>query len=281
VTNFIEFCNPYKNLKLIKKRSLGEVYSAENLKGQRVAIKRLQPQLTYDRPQRHRLLREVEVLTLADWKGIPKLIETRIEEEEACLVLEWIKGIPLEDFFDKITPQVMREELAVRFLISVISTLQYLQGLKKPNGTTPGLIHADLCPNNLLVEPDASAKIFDFSCAVWKGEGGKAPGGTWGYMTFPQIEEGQVNFQTDLFAAGLVFVEALTGKRLIKGNTTFSIFKSLYELDPEKTSKELSQTPIIQKVLRQLFLSIKEPNRNPTQEILRELKSILRKDSGA
>lgn len=274
MTKFTELCNPYKNLKLIKKGALGEVYSAENPKGQRVAIKRLLPHFTYDRPQRNRLRREAEILGLAQWRGFPKLIEAKLEDEDTFLIMEWIEGETLSNFFQKFDNQKIREKMAIKFLASILSSLEYLQSLKGPKGKVPGLIHSDICPNNLLISPDGSVKLFDFSCAIWVEEGKKATGGTWGYMTFSQIEEGRVNFQTDLFSAGLVFVEALTGKPLLSGNTTFSIFKSLYYLDPEKASKEISQNPLIQKVLRQLFLSIKEPSRNPTQEILGELKQV-------
>ncbi len=272
---------PYRNPALVKKGALGEVYLAQTEAGEKVAIKRLHPYLAYDKPKMNGFLREAAILKKIRHPRVVRLIEARLEDpENSILVLEWLEGKGFGDYFREYQNLKEREVAALLFLKSLLSTLEFFQELAPEPGASPGLIHGDLSPNNILIDLRGDVQIIDFTCSSWVTEEKNYSGGTWGYMPLLQIENGPVHLGADLFAAGLLFAEALTGKRLLEGQTTFTIFKSLYELKPEETAKKVTSNPCFQNILRELLDVIRIPFENPTKNILNELRELPLQSTG-
>ena len=260
-----EIGKPYRTARLAARGGLAEVYQAENELGQAVAIKRLHPHLWFDRAQREKFLREIPILRSIDWPQIPALLDASITEEEAYFVMPWEAGEPFAQFRDRISSSVEKEKFAVLALRSLLATLNYLQALPSAEAGLPGLVHADLNPNNLLVTNQGEVTVLDFSCAVWLAEKKGYHGGTWGYMPVAQIKKETVSLQSDLFAAGALFAELLCGKRLFGGDTTFEIFRSTYDFQSRHLN--LSSDPGIRDVLSKLFEGTGNPSETTAQLI--------------
>lgn len=265
-----EIGKPYRISRLAARGALAEVYQAENDAGQSVAIKRLHPHLWYDQAHREKFLREIPILRSIDWPRIPVLLDVKITDEESYFVMPWETGEAFASFRERISSSSEKEKLAVLALRSLLGTLNYLQGLRRSEADLPGLVHADLNPNNLLITAGCEVTVLDFSCAVWLAEGKGYHGGTWGYMPVTQINKEGVALHSDLFAAGTLFAELLGGKRLFDGKTTFEIFRSTYDFQSQQL--KLSSDPGIQDVLGKLFDNATEP-RNTTAQLIEFLDS--------
>jgi serine/threonine-protein kinase len=254
---------------------MGEVYRALAVDGRPVAIKRLRPHLVYDRREVEKFLQEGKILRKLHHPAFPKLIEACAQREEAYLVMDWVEGEPFEEYFRKFANTEARERHGARFAFSLLQALKYLQELTPPDGGRAGLVHADLKPKNILIGSEGSAKVLDFSHAVWLEEGGGSVGGTWGYMHLKQMVEKKVNFNTDLFAAGLLMAEALAGERLLEGKSKLQIFFSADDLNAGAAAAKVSSNPILRQVLEALFESVKGDEANPTGNILSQLRAYL------
>lgn len=103
----------------------------------------------------------------------------------------------------------MRRARQIRFIISVIS--QILNGLAYAHHHK--IIHRDVKPENIILFEDGTVRITDFGIAkicertLVRGEGT----GTIGYMA-PEQAYGQTSYASDVFSAGILFYELLTGK---------------------------------------------------------------------
>ena len=148
-----EIGKPYRNAELIARGALAEVYRAQTADDGIVAIKRLHPHLWFDRPQRDKFLREISILRIIDWPWIPRLLESFVGKEESYFAMEWRQGEAFLNFRDRIAAREDREALAMSALRSLLATLKYLRDLMPSEGAKPGLVHADLNPNNLLLGP--------------------------------------------------------------------------------------------------------------------------------
>ncbi len=264
---------PYSITERIHQGPLAEVYKGTSAKGTLVALKRLRPPFIHDREFRRRFEREIEITGLIHHSSVPRLLDRKIENAEMYFVLEWAEGTPFHDFFALNSATKSKRDSALRFLHSLLTLLKYLQNLRPRSGGAPGLVHGDLSPKNLLLTSDATARVFDFSTAVWMAEGGKSAGGTWGYMPLPQRAEAKVSYATDLFAAALLFCEALSGKRLIEGSNTFAIFKSMYQFDPASKARAITDDPWLYDILLKLFCAIQDDRDNPTEGIITSLEA--------
>jgi hypothetical protein len=105
----------------------------------------------------------------------------------------------------------------------VCRALGYAHSLTDDNGAPLRLIHRDVSPSNVMLSFDGAVKLLDFGIAKALSEANenKTQTGTlkgkFGYMSPEQVEGRPFDHRTDLFAAGIVLHEALTGRRLFKG----------------------------------------------------------------
>jgi len=127
--------------------------------------------------------------------------------------MEYVDGCTIEDY--------VRFPTDVRLNHALALMRQLLGGLAYAHGQ--GVMHRDVKPSNLLVTHDRRLKITDFGIAKIGSTKQTMTGmmlGTPAYMAPERYRGGDVDLRCDLYSAGVVFYELLTGRRPFRGEFT-------------------------------------------------------------
>ena len=212
----------YRLERLIGKGGMGAVYRATDLRLDRnVAIKIMLGGMFGDPLALRRFEREARTSARLNHPNIIAIYDYgAIGSEGAYLVMELLSGI------------TFRSELARAGRIDPVTAAEYfdqiLEGVKAAH--LAAVIHRDLKPENILISKDhekSHIKILDFGLAKATqidvtNSSLTARGsivGTFGYMSPEQLAGEEADERSDIFAIGVMVIEALTGRRPFSGRT--------------------------------------------------------------
>jgi eukaryotic-like serine/threonine-protein kinase len=191
---------------------MGEVYLADDEElGREVALKLLPQGLLADDTARRRFRREALSLSKVNHPHIATLFDFAHEHGSDVLVMEYLPGVTLAN---RIGQGAVPEAQAAEFALQFVSALE--------EAHHHNLIHCDLKPSNLIFNTTGQLKIVDFGVARLVSPAPEditstAPGpgfaGTLPYMAPEQIRGEPLDGRTDIYAAGVVLYEMVTGKR--------------------------------------------------------------------
>ena len=215
----------------------GAVFEAEQIATRRrCAVKMLLGGQFASAAQRARFEREVEVVAALRHPAIVTLYESGISRRgEPWFAMEFVEGERLDEHLRR-TEAAPREIAAI--MRRVADAVAYAH--------RRGVIHRDLKPGNILIDPDGSPRLLDFGLARATPEANAHDPrssstlagefvGTFAYAAPEQLagDPTAIDSRCDLYALGVVLYEALAGKRPFEGA------KSIGELVLQKTT----QTP--------------------------------------
>jgi serine/threonine protein kinase len=217
---------------------MGEVYAADPLAGgHRVALKLLRPEFVANPQVLSRFLEEARTSIRLVHPNIVRVLEgAQAEDGSPYLVMELLDGVPLGAY----TQNGGRVPLA-----QAVPILQgILAGLAAAHAQ--GVVHRDLKPDNVLLTRDANGtfvvKLLDFGIAkVIDVAGGMAVRtrtgmllGTPAYMSPEQARNARdVDQRADLWSAGVLFYEMLTGRSAFPAPTEYARLAALLSSEPE------------------------------------------------
>jgi serine/threonine protein kinase/formylglycine-generating enzyme required for sulfatase activity/pimeloyl-ACP methyl ester carboxylesterase len=186
---------------------MGVVYRAEDTRLQRtVALKFLSPELTSDPEAKQRLITEARAASRLDHPNICTIYE--IDETPDGRLFLAMPSYQGETLKQRIERGPLNVNDAVEF------ALQLAQGLRKAHEA--GFVHRDIKTSNLFVTADGILKILDFGLAKRADQSGLTQTGvvigTIAYMSPEQLNGIEADQRSDLWAAGVVFYEMLTGR---------------------------------------------------------------------
>src|SRR5689334_13663247 len=209
-----ETIGPFRVCELLGKAGQSAVYTAEAPGGRMVAIKLFPAALSGNPAAVERFHREMRDLIAASrHPNLVQILDTGQEGDRLYLVLEKVEGTPL----DRVLKQ-RRPSLSEAFTVMRGICRGLVQGHQR------GLIHRSLTPRNVLVSPDfATVKVSDLGATGFEtaapsltatlGTGEIRLGAL--YYLAPEIVEGgggTVDARADLYSAGVIFHEMLTGR---------------------------------------------------------------------
>ncbi len=213
---------------------MGVVYAAfDDRLGRPVAIKMIKAAVS-EPAARDRLQREARSAASVNHPAICQLYEIGEDNGELFLAMELLQGEPLG-------ARIARGPMAIPEVVSIaIGMLSGIEALHKQ-----GLVHRDLKPSNIFLTPHG-VKLLDFGLTCGSNSVGDetlvrltVPGtvvGTPQYAAPEQLRGDPVDARTDLFAAGVVLYEMLSGKPPFGGKSAVEVFHSImYEQPPVLT----------------------------------------------
>lgn len=194
----------------------------ERGKGSAVAVKRLHRHLARDPDFRRALLDEARVARGIEHPNVIRTREVVSDANETFLVMDLALGESLANLWKASVARSVVPPLPIARAI-VGDILRGLgaahRAVDAATGAPLDLVHRDVSPQNVIVDTEGRARLLDFGVAHAAGrlqgstEEGKIKGKI-AYMAPEQVTAGDVTARSDLFSAGVVLWELVTGRRL-------------------------------------------------------------------
>jgi serine/threonine protein kinase len=157
--------------------------------------------------------------------------------------IEEIEGVPVIvlEYLEGLTLSALRSDAEAKLPLSVqlsvlhdaLLGLQHAHELRDFDGAPLGIVHRDVSPQNILVTYDGEVKVLDFGIAKANRQAEHTEigviKGKFRYMAPEQITGSPMDARTDVFAAGIVLWEALTGQRLWMGFSDAKLLQVVME----------------------------------------------------
>lgn len=198
----------YRIVRHLGSGGMGSVYLAVNTNiDQQVAIKVLRPEVARNAALRARFKQEAEMLCSLDHPGIVKFLNYVETAEGVFLIMEYVKGMTLEDFISKKNGLIV-ESKAYPLICEILDAFAYAY--------SKGIVHRDIKPANIIIQDDGHIKIMDFGIAQIVSEANvtdsKAIIGTPAYMSPEQIYGKYIDARSDIYSIGVLIHNMLTGR---------------------------------------------------------------------
>lgn len=153
----------------------------------------------------------------------PNVVATiDLSQDPLFLVMEYVEGPSLHAALRELrkTNTLIPIGVALHIALDVLSGLHAAHELKNPSGGSLGVVHRDVSPHNILLGVDGVTKLTDFGVAraesrIASTHGGRAKGKL-AYMSPEQVRALPLDRRSDVFAAGVVLHEILTGEALFR-----------------------------------------------------------------
>ncbi len=173
--------------------------------------------------------------------NVVPIIDVVSEDGELFLVMEFVLGESLSTCLRARAGKGLELPIAAAILRDVLLALHAAHETRADDGALLEIVHRDVSPPNVIVGADGHARVIDFGIARAVGrlqttrEGeirGKA-----GYLAPEQVRTEPLDRRTDIFAAGVVFWETLTGRRLFMADTPLGAMTRILQDTPPAPSK--------------------------------------------
>jgi serine/threonine-protein kinase len=214
-----------------------------------VAVKHLHVSLAESRDAVETLIREAELAARLHHPNVVPTLDVVVDQDEAYAIMEYVHGESLARLLRAAEPGARTPAGIASAIIS--GTLRGLHAAHEAldeSGEPLEIIHRDVSPQNILVGTDGVARLIDFGIAKARlhapttAEGNLK--GKLSYLAPEQIRGARANRLTDIYSAGVVLWEALTGRRLFEGDSAGAITERIlvgWVEPPSKYRPELTE----------------------------------------
>ena len=232
---------------------MSTVYAGTDLRLERtVAVKVMSPSLAGNPAFVDRFSREARAAARLSHINVVAVFDQGTSNGHAFLVMELVRGHTLRDLLAE------RGRLTPAEAVAVLEPV--LAGLTAAHRT--GLVHRDIKPENVLISDDGVVKVADFGLARAVSaatRSGDVLIGTVAYLSPEQIQSGAASPRSDVYAAGILLYEMLTGRPPYSGETAISIAYRHVNSDVPPPSQLVPTIP-----LRLSELTVEATRREPS-----------------
>lgn len=209
----------YEVRALIARGGMATVYEAIDVRLDRtVALKIMHPHLAHDDAFVSRFEREAKAAARLTHGHVVAVYDQGADGDHVYLAMELVRGRTLRDILRQYGP--LTPEQAMVFLDPVLEALDAAHAA--------GFVHRDIKPENVLVSDDGRVKVADFGLARALSTGAHSITqgmiiGTVAYLSPEQVERGEADARSDLYAAGILMFEMITGHVPHEGESPLSV----------------------------------------------------------
>jgi Tol biopolymer transport system component len=278
---------PYEIIAPIGAGGMGEVYRAKDTRlGRDVAVKVLSSHLSSSEEIRQRFEREAKTISQFSHPHICALYDVGREGDTEYLVMEFLEG---ESLADRLGRGPLPNEQVLRYGIEIADALD--------KAHRQGIVHRDLKPGNIMLTK-TGVKLLDFGLAKpLASAGARAVSGasvmateaqasqpltergtilgTFQYMSPEQLEGGEADARSDIFAFGAVLYEMATGRKAFTGKSQASLIGSILRDDPTAISEIAPMvSPALNRVIKTCLAKDPEQRFQTAHDIKLQLEWI-------
>src|SRR6187401_1651133 len=221
------FDGRYRIVRKLGSGGMANVYLAEDQElGRRVAIKILNDRHAGDEQFVERFRREAKNAASLSHQNIVSIYDRGEAEGTYYIAMEYLSGKSLKELILSRGPAPV--SVAIDYARQILAALRFAH--------RNGIVHRDIKPHNVLVDPEGHVKVTDFGIARAGASQMTEEGsiiGTAQYLSPEQARGAPVDQTSDLYSTGIVLYELLTGSVPFTGETPVEI-----------AMKHLSQAPV-------------------------------------
>jgi eukaryotic-like serine/threonine-protein kinase len=215
--------------------AMGAVYEAiDTLTERPVAMKVLRAELARQPELIDRFRSEAVTLARLNHPNIAILYDFFLDGEDYYMAMEFVRGQPLESVIR--TAGRLEPSMAARIMSQTLEGLAHAHSM--------GVLHRDIKPANIMVTGDGRVKVTDFGIARVLGSSRMTRTGriigTLEYIAPERIRGDEADPRSDLYSAGVVLYEMLTGRLPFTAQTDFELIKAQLEQEPTPVSNLLA-----------------------------------------
>ena len=209
----------YRVLSQLARGGMATVYEALDLRLDRVvALKIMHPHLAHDQAFVARFQREAKAAARLTHSHVVAVYDQGESDGLVYLAMEYVPGRTLRDVLRQYGP--LTPEQALVFLDPVLEALGAAHAA--------GFVHRDIKPENVLISDDGRVKVADFGLARAMETSGQSVTqgmiiGTVAYLSPEQVERGEADGRSDVYAAGILLFEMITGQLPHAGESPLSV----------------------------------------------------------
>ena len=206
-----------KVLHLIGEGGMSRVYLASRERDDEpLVVKILRNEVTADRRALARFMEEYSLVERIQSPHVARVYDHGTSDEHAYLVMEFFEG---GDLNKRLAGKALQPEVSLRLFRELMLALGDIH--------EKGILHRDLKPQNLMFRNDGSLAIVDFGIAKHidaadlTGHGEIL--GTPRYMSPEQVQGKALDLRTDIYSAGVLLFQMLTGQHLFDGDSAVEV----------------------------------------------------------
>jgi serine/threonine protein kinase len=234
-----QFAERYEIEAVVGSGGMGSVYRARDLELEEVvAIKTLRPEFVADTISIERFKQEIRLARRLSHGNIVRTHDLGQWRGVYYLTMEYVEGMTVRELIDT------RGQLGISATLAVGSQLAAALSAAHEQG----IVHRDVKPQNLLLDKDGVLKVMDFGIARLAErtstltEAGLVVG-TPAYMSPEQLLAEAIDARSDLYAAGIVLYECLTGTLPFHAESPVSLIAKLLHEEPLAPAALNAETP--------------------------------------
>jgi serine/threonine-protein kinase len=231
----------YRLEREIARGGMGTVWEADDpLLARRVAVKTLDPSLGTDETVRARFRREAITAAAVTHPNIVSTYDTGEDDGIAYIVMELIHGDTLRQLIDRDGALPVTRATDIAYQVADALAVAHARGL----------VHRDVKPGNVLVQPDGRVKVTDFGIAKAADSGGDELTrtgmvvGTARYLAPEQVDGREIDERVDVYSLGLVLYEMLCGRAPFEADTDIATAVARLTAPPPPITHECPSAPV-------------------------------------
>ncbi len=208
----------YRVVGRIGSGGMADVYCAEDLQlGRNVALKVLHSRFAADAEFRERFRREARSAAGLNHQNVVSIYDRGEWDGNYYIAMEYLDGRSLKEIVQRDGP--LAPDYAIDLTVQVLRAARFAHAR--------GIIHRDIKPHNVIVDEEGRAKVTDFGIARAAGASDMTQTGsimgTAQYLSPEQAQGHAVSEPSDLYSAGIMLYELLTGRVPFEGESAITI----------------------------------------------------------
>jgi DNA-binding response OmpR family regulator len=224
-----------KILRLIGEGGMSRVYLASrDSDDEPLVAKVLREEILKDKKALQRFMEEYAMVERIQSRHVARIYGHGISEEHAYLVMEFFEG---GDLSKRLGDKALKADDALRLFRELMFALGDIH--------EKGILHRDLKPQNLMFRNDGSLALVDFGIAkhvdaIERTSHGEILG-TPRYMSPEQVQGRALDLRTDIYSAGVLLFQMLTGQHMFTGETAIEVAMHHINTPPPPLPDHLAQ----------------------------------------